>query len=199
MNHERCTAVDATAPGTMMCFKRGNHAQHDDGRGHIWENLAYVPPAPRVDKGRAEQIAGSAKEDPSEKPTHEPPPGPRRKARARARRTDPVTSHEAADKASYRLTDKQLDLYVLLKSKHGHDGLWTLEQAEHEAFEHDPELWKKDQSVRTRVSELIEMGLVERVPEKTLNTDGNRVHQHRIARPHPAPTSEPAGGLRDFG
>jgi hypothetical protein len=89
---------------------------------------------------------------------------------AHARRTDPLSSHLAAEKASARLNETQERVHVLLRIK----GPATDEELI-SRFRHTwPEVRVTDQSIRSRRSELVEKGYVKQADRFGVTDYGNR-------------------------
>jgi len=76
---------------------------------------------------------------------------------AHARRTDPITSHLAAERASARLTDIQERVLTLLRIQ----GPATDDEIEARFRHYWPDLKVSSQSIRSRRSELVRKGLAE--------------------------------------
>lgn len=75
---------------------------------------------------------------------------------AHARRTDPLSSHLAAERASQRLTDVQDRVLTLLRIR----GPATDDQIIERFRDYWPEIKVSDQSIRSRRSELVRKALV---------------------------------------
>ena len=75
---------------------------------------------------------------------------------AHARRTDPLSSHLAAERATERLTDVQERVLILLRVK-GAATDNTIIQRFRDTW---PELRMSDQSIRSRRADLVRKGLV---------------------------------------
>lgn len=103
-----------------------------------------------------------------------------------ARRDDPDTSHQAAEKAS-KTSDILRDRVRRVMENHGD---WMTHEEIFRAY-HRTALTRdwpiaSESGVRTRVRELMTEGIAERDPWATVkNTNGNRVHQWRYV-PDPA-------------
>lgn len=89
--------------------------------------------------------------------------------RAHARRTDPLSSHEAAARASNRLTDTQDRILVALRM----GGPGTDEQIESRFRKWWPEFRVSPQSIRSRRSELVKRGLVRPADRRGTTQFGN--------------------------
>jgi hypothetical protein len=89
---------------------------------------------------------------------------------AHARRTDPIESHLAAERASLRLNETQERVHVVLKIK----GPATDEELISRFRHLWPEAKVTDQSIRSRRSELCRKGLVRQTDRYGVTDYGNR-------------------------